>query len=475
MNLDKEGGHMNNIFYNRLIERIDKRTQNILKNVGYALGVKGFSMLVGFFTLPVYLKYFTNQSVLGVWLTLISMLSWVFTFDLGIGNGLRNELTMAFALNDKQRAKKLISSAYISSFILCFLVVILVNITLTSVDFIKLFKIQENVISRDIINVSIRILLVGVLIQFVLRLLNSILLSLHKSAMLSIINLISNLLLLLFMLIMPAQAINYNFLLISIIYSLTTNFPMIIATIIVFNKGLKDCTPSLKEFDLYEAKKIIKLGVIFLWLQIMAVIIANTNNFLISTFIGANEVVTYLIYYKLFSLVSTFFALGLTPIWSSVTDALAKQDFKWIIKLRRRLFSLIAVAAVGEIVVLLSSEFLISIWMGKKFVVLDMKMASIIAVFDLINIWSAINSNIGNGLGKLKNQFIFLTVGALINIPLALVFSRIYSSWVAIVIANIISLLPYCISETISTSLYLKKGVRSSCEHAMHDKIRSQF
>lgn len=444
-----------------LKRRFDNRTLKIIKNSVCCLGIKGFSIIIGLLTLPVYLKYLTNQSVLGVWLTLISMLSWIFTFDLGIGNGLRNELTKALATGEKDKVKKLISSAYISSCAICIIAVGLTLILINVIDFIKLFKLDDQVISESILKMSLKILLVGVLIQFVLKLINSILLAIQKSALPSFLNLISNLALLILMYIMPVKSIENNFLVLSYVYILTINVPLLFASIFVFSKDLKNYSPSLNSFDFGLSKGIIKLGVVFLWLQIMAMIINSTNNFLISVFVGAKEVVNYQIYYKLFSLVSTFFMIGLTPVWSSVTDAMAKKDYDWIIRLRARLFKLMGLAFIGEIVVLLCSKYVISFWMGSRFV-LDYKCGIVVAVFDFINIGASINATIGNGLGKLKNQMIWLTIGAVINIPLSYLFSLFYNSWESIIIANIISIIPYTLTEIISTTKYLTKLKESS-------------
>jgi O-antigen/teichoic acid export membrane protein len=326
---------MKNNILKQLKDRVDDRTFKILENTMISLGIKGFSVLIGFITLPVYLKYLTNESVLGIWLTLISMIGWIFTFDLGIGNGLRNELTKELAQKNHGKAKILISSAYISSILICLLVILFISIMLNFINLTEIFKIDKNLISKQTVNLSIRILLISVLFQFVLKLICSILLAIHKSAIPNLLVLISNSALLIFMLIMPVKSIENNFLSLSIVYIVVTNVPLIVASVIVFSGEMSECAPSFKSFNFAAAKSVIKLGVMFLWLQIMYVIISNTNNFLISAFIGSKEVVIYQVYYKLFSVVSMFFMIGLTPIWSSVADALAKNDFSWIIELRK--------------------------------------------------------------------------------------------------------------------------------------------
>lgn len=448
----------------RLRDKLDSRTYIVIKNAVLSMGIKGLSIIVGLLLMPVYAKFLLNQSVLGVWLTIISMLSWIFTFDLGIGNGLRNELTIAVAHNNKAAAKKLITSAYVSAAAICVILAVILFAAIQFIDFLDMFHISTSAVDRKTMTDAITLLIGGVLIQFVLKLINSILLALHKAAIPNALNLMSNALLLVYLILAPINSINKNFATLSVVYVITTNLPLFIATIAIFLTSLRECIPSLKDFNLNDAKRITKIGIAFFWLQVLAMIIFSTNNFLISIFVSAEEVIPFQIYFKLFSLISTFFALGMIPMWSSIADAQAKNDFRWIIKARKNLYIIMGIAALGEVLVLLMSKFIVTIWMGPQYVILNEKLIIFFAILDLVNIWTLINAQIANGLGKLKNQLLFVTFGAVINFPLSYLFSIIYKSWVAIAIANIISLLPFCISETFSTAIYLRKRASSGDE-----------
>jgi O-antigen/teichoic acid export membrane protein len=88
----------------------DQDERNLLIHIALAFGVKGLALVLSFFSMPLYIRFFGNDDVLGLWYTILSMLSWVHICDLGLGNGLRNRLTEALAVGDTEKAKRFVSS-----------------------------------------------------------------------------------------------------------------------------------------------------------------------------------------------------------------------------------------------------------------------------------------------------------------------------------------------------------------------------
>ena len=114
----------------------------------------------------------------GIWLTLNSTVAWLQVFDIGINNGLRNELTKSLAVNDIKGAKSLVSTAYVS-LIFIFLPLLFVLLLLTSfVDWGELLKVAIN----DDILLSIRIVIIYFCLRFILSTINIILLSDQRAA-----------------------------------------------------------------------------------------------------------------------------------------------------------------------------------------------------------------------------------------------------------------------------------------------------
>lgn len=66
--------------------------------------------------------------------------------------------------------------------------------------------------------------------------------------------------------------------------AVTGCLPLLVATIIVFAKDLKECLPSFKYFRWDKATGVLSLGILFLVLQLLYMIITVTNEFLYPTF-----------------------------------------------------------------------------------------------------------------------------------------------------------------------------------------------
>lgn len=82
----------------------DERSRKASKNIIALVGIKGLDTLIYFVLVPLTLGYL-NAYEYGIWLTLSSILSWINSFDIGLGNGLRNKLAESLAVKDLDKAK----------------------------------------------------------------------------------------------------------------------------------------------------------------------------------------------------------------------------------------------------------------------------------------------------------------------------------------------------------------------------------
>ncbi|WP_238903611.1 hypothetical protein [Clostridium sp. YIM B02506] len=437
---------------------ISNNSKSVIINAINSVGIKGCGIVVALLTTPAYLRYFNDNAVLGVWFTILSILSWILNFDLGIGNGLRNRLVTTFVKNDEMASKKYISSAYIFLTATSFALGLLIFVAIRLISWNKFFNIGESRLESHILQNTILIILISIMLQFVLRIISSILYALQKAFLPNFMSLLTNIILLVYVLICNNIGINNNIISLAIVYLIAVNAPLIVATILIFSKKLKKMRPNINYFDLKYAIDTLKVGGAFLGLQIEAMIINNTSIFLITWLLGSELVVEYNIYFKVFSLVSTVFSLITIPIWSAVTKAKEEENIVWIKKATRILQLIAVIFVIGEILIIPLMQMVFNIWLKEKSFQVDYIIMAIFVVEQGIVIWSAINATICNGLSELKSQFALMTIGAILIIPIAIILTKLINGYYAVTLAHIIALIPYCVGQSIWIERYIKRN-----------------
>lgn len=419
----------------------------VLRNTLLATVIKGGSLFVALFTTPAYMHYFGNDEVLGVWFTLLSVLAWILNCDMGIGNGLRNHLVYAINEKDWDKAKKYISSAYLFLSTIGIAILLVVLIAGNFVSWNKIFNISTSLVSADGMTKVVQILLASIILQFVLRLVTSILYALQNAFVPGLLNLSTTVIMLGFVLIANVTGKNNSLISMAYVYLVAVNLPLVMATLWVFVCKIPEARPSIAFFRKDYAISVLKVGTVFLWLQLIAMVVDNTNNYLIALFVGNSEVVEYQIYYKIFSLPMTMVMLLTTSLWSTITKAKAENDRKWIRASYHKYMKIAGLLGIAEFAIIIPLQWVFNLWLGDKAIPVDYGIAAIFALSGTIMSLRTILASYSNGLCELKVQTIYMTIGAIIYIPLSYLFSRISGSYISIVIANIISMLPYCTAQ----------------------------
>ena len=431
----------------------------VYKNVVGAFLVKGCALFVTLFTLPSYIKFFNNDEVLGLWFTILSLLNWILNFDLGIGNGLRNHLSTALSQNNKDDAKRYISSAYISIGTIVVVLSVVFPFITYGTDLNSLLSIDAAIVSPKSLYIAAVIVFVGVMIQFWLKLINSVLYALQKSSVNNFLVLCTNIIILVFARFYPSGTNNENIIIMAIVHALAVAVPLLIATMVVFAGKLKYAIPRIKYFTKAYTKKVLSLGGMFFFVQIAYMIIMSTNEFLITKTVGNADVVDYQAYYKLFSLGSTVFALALTPVWSVITKAKAENNIMWIKNTYKKFFLLGVLVCLCEIAVIIIMKPVMTIWLGEQALPeINYFIGLVFALLGCAMIMNGVFSSIANGIGDLKVQAICFGLGAALKVPLSYAFVNLFGSWIGVVVANFVCMAVYCIAQPISFSRYFKKN-----------------
>lgn len=431
--------------------------KNIFLNILSAYGVKGFSMLLSLFSVPAYMRFFENQNVLGVWYTILSLIEWVFMFDFGIGHGLRNKLVEAFVKKDHKLAKGYISSAYASIGVIvgifCAFSVWAINV----VNWNVFLNISSDIVSNTMLQKTMVVVCVGIIIQFELKLINSVLYAMQKSALNNFLCFVSNVIVYIYLIFGNTYSDAQNLLLLSVVNVIATSIPLLITNIIIYVGPLSEMRPSFRYTSVICTKEVVNIGFVLLWLQLMWLVTAYTHQFLITKIVSPEEVVNYQIYYKIFNTVASLAILALIPIWSAVTKAMVEKRYDWIRKTYYVLLGFTGIVLIGCLMIVPIFQILINLWLGAETIIVEKIKIVCMICYCCIFVLHNVNTSISNGMSWFKLQGIWMTVAAVVMIPLSVIFCKITGDWCGVVWASVVSILPYEVIQPCCFECYIRK------------------
>ena len=393
----------------------DNRSVLATKNI-FATGcLKVIDIFVYLLLIPVTLGYL-NQYEYGIWLTVNSVLSWINSFDIGLGNGLRNRLTEALANNDYEKGKSLISTTLIIIALIMGGIIVVVSIIFPHLDCYNIFGTSSILVPN--LNKVIFVSFIIFCVNFVLKVIGNVFLALQLPAVNYGISTGAHLLSLLIILFLKYTT-DASLLNVAIVYSASPTLVYLIAFPITFLGKYRHLKPGIKYFQKCHVHNLMSVGVQFFVLQIASIILFAMTNLIISHYFGPERVTEYNIAYRYFYLVVNLTMLFLSPMWSATTDAYTKGDFVWINNTMRKINRILLLIGLGLIMMVLFSKFFYCIWVGDD-VYVSFSLSSILAVYVYIIIWSQAYSFFLNGMGKLKIQMINTIFMAVVFYPLCL-------------------------------------------------------
>lgn len=391
------------------------RSKRTKKNIFYSLFIKGVSIIISLILVPIILSYLDPLKY-GIWITLSSIITWFNFLDIGFGNGLRNKFAEALAIGDHELAKIYVSTTY-------FILSVIITISLVIFLCINPFLNWSTILNAPIeLKSELRTLTYFVVIffsiQFVLKLINTLLIADQKPAINSFVNLIIHLSsfgVVYFLTKTTESSLIY----IGISFTLTPVLILLMSSIYFYRKDYKEYIPSKKFIKLKYAKELMNLGLKFFIIQIAVIVMYQSSNIIIAQLFGPEEVTSYYIAHKYFGVVTMVFAIVIMPFWSAFTEAFTNNEFDWIRKMMSKLQKFWIMISFITIIFLLISDYVYDIWFGKQ-VSIDLKLSAVVALSVIVNSWNGIYSHFLNGVGKIKIQYYSAIWGMLLNIPLAI-------------------------------------------------------
>lgn len=435
-----------------MTKKLSERNKNLTKNFSLNLLYKVAGLILSYITVPLVINYLNTEKY-GIWETIMSILAWTNMMDIGIGNGLRNKFAIAYSNNNINECNEYVSTAYICLSSIIIVVTCIVSCIIPFLNWTNIFN--THILTQSYIVKLMLIVFILYMFNFILSLINSLYYGVQKSSVPAKRVLYHNLIYLFFILILRNKT-SGSLILLAVVYQISLLISYIILTMRFFGQ-YNHIKISMKKFKSEKVKDILNIGIKFLILQITSIIIFTTDNMIITKVLGPIEVATYSISKKIFGLISTGYALILTPLWSAFTEAYSKKDIFWIKNIIKKLNYTILVVSVMCIILILNFNLILKLWIGNSIEVPKL-LIIINAIYVIISSWNNIYAYFLNGIGALNLSLIVSVIGAIINVPLSIFFASTLNMGVAgILLGTIISLIPSTVLQPIQSYILIKR------------------
>ena len=324
-----------------------------------AKGVAALSTLV---SVPLTIRYLGNERY-GLWMTITSVAMLLNFADLGMGNGLVTELSAAHGRDDRRAA-----SCYVSSAFLVLVLIALGGGTMFAavypfVSWSSVFKVTGTLASREA-GTAFSVFLACTAIRIPLGVAQRVQMGYQEGYISSLWQATGALIGLIGLVIAIQAHAGLPWLVL-----IMSGGPVLTATvnwIIEFSARRPWLVPRLSRMKWAACRKMLTTGLLFLLLQVLALVGNASDNIIIAQVRGAAAVAGYSVVQKLFTM-GLLAQLLVAPLWPAFGEALSRADYAWARRaLNRGLAASFFIGAVVALPLVVFGQHLVTLWAGSS-------------------------------------------------------------------------------------------------------------
>lgn len=373
------------------------------------------TMGAGLISIPLTARYLGTERF-GMWLILSTFLGMVGVADLGLSNSLTNALATADGQEDRKQAKEAVSSTSFLMVGIAGVVMILLLIAYPLLSWEKVFNVTSLQARADA-GPAVLVSMVLFVLRLPLSVPRRICEAYQEGFLFQLCSILGNLLSLVALLL--AIQLHASLPVLVGAFFGTQVLGDVFVGFQQFGWRRRWLQPKLNYFSWLRAKWLLKTGS-QLWIaQISAIILFQTDLFIVTQLFGAKEVASYGVTLKLFSFIGMISLTLLYPLWPAYSEALARKDIPWIVQTFKKSILLCSLGSlVAAILVFIACPIIVASWVGRE-AIPDQSL--LLAMF-FTTVITTVAHSVGiliNGLGILSVATVAGPIQAITNLVLS--------------------------------------------------------
>ncbi len=423
----------------------DPRLGRILSGGFSGLLGRGAGLLISAITLPLTLRYLGPMRY-GIWVTISSTVVMLSVMDLGIANTLTNLISKAYALDDRAMARRYYSTAFWISVGISLTVGAAAALLWPQVNWGSLFHLQNPAEIREV-SACVATVLGYFLLSLPLNLVNRVLSGYQRTEITNYFNVLSNLLGL--VAIVAAIAVHASLLGLMLMYSCSLLTGSVILNVWVNFWDRRWILPLPQNACRLAARDIFSSGLGFLILQIAGLVVYNSDNLIITHYLGASEVTPYSVTWRLAGYAAVLQAAVFPSLWPAYSEAYARRDYTWVRKTFWRAVKVVmGSVAAAVLVLMICGQSLIRWYVGPAAVPGTLLLYAICG-WSLLNAAMDLESCLLAAVNRVRLQGVLGLIAAGLNIALSIFLVKRIGS-LGVVLGTILSyLLTVVVPQTV--------------------------
>ena len=413
-----------------------------VKNVLGLLVSKGLQIVISFVQVPLLLKLLKVEEY-GVWITILSIVTWAQILNFGLGNGLRNYAAQAFADSNIRRLQKLVSTSF---YTLLLIALLLSLIFVPLIIYLPWDQILNTKINLTSLKIVIAVVIGSFLFRFVADVIVILLKADRKEAKADLIIPFSNLIYLLFLLFFVYTSFEISFTSLSYYYLFSQIVVISVISIVLFNGIYKSYKPNFLDFDKSMLGDLFSMGIKFFIIQVTGIILFSSSNMILINLMGSESVVEFNIVRQLFMVPLMLFGILAAPLWTMTSQALHKGEHDKLNKLFLKINKIGLLGGFALLIIFFFRDFIIQKWTNGV-VNTSFELALMFVIYNFASILLSPYSQFVNGAGKLTLGLYVAIFKAIIFLPITIWFTRTYGSVGFISSQFLVNILPNLVFE----------------------------
>jgi len=379
-------------------------------------GATGIALVTTAISIPLTLGYLGSERF-GVWMTLSALIALLGFTDLGLGNSLLNSVAHAAGRDDRVLIRANVSSGIAMLLAVAVGSGLLFAAVYNHIPWAELFNVKSAAALQEV-GPAAAVLVVCFLVAMPAGAFQQVRLGLQQGYVNSIFLAVGNL----GGLALIVWAIQMRLGLPWLVLAMAGG-PLLATLLngIALLARSPWLRPNMHDVNFAVARSLLRVGLLFLVLQLAVAVAFASNSIIIAAMIGPSAVAEYAVVSKLFMIPTLLVVFALGPLWPAYREALSRGDVEWVRRTFRRSIRLaLSVAGPVSAALVVLGLPIIAVWVGTTSVQPSFGLVLAIGIWTPLSAVGTAVAMFLNGAQVMRFQAITAVLMATANILLSI-------------------------------------------------------